>query len=52
MRQLLLAVCFIFTGLAIAPAQNPFEQDAILKSIRSQLPEGWTAGWIRYGSSM
>ncbi|HEV7232229.1 MAG TPA: hypothetical protein VGO45_12910 [Bacteroidia bacterium] len=43
MRQLILAVYFIFAGLITVSAQNPFEQDAILKSIRSQLPEGWTA---------
>jgi hypothetical protein len=40
-KYLLSCFCLLFI-LPLCHAQNPIDQDAVLKNLRSQLPEGWT----------
>jgi hypothetical protein len=43
MSKHIAVICLFLMSLSSYNAQNPFEQDAVLKNIKSQLPEGWTA---------
>jgi hypothetical protein len=43
MLKLIAFICLFCISVSSYNAQNPFEQDAVLKNIKAQLPEGWTA---------